>query len=94
MRPGEELLLEERERALREARMQAILGRSYGYRRPPRVRLRKGRPGLFRALGQNRTKRAAFRAARAWRDAQPRGEAPSLVVWNAGPSCWRWGERV
>lgn len=80
-------------RILVELEMQARLGRSYGYRRPPRVRVRKGRPGLFRVLGENRTKRAALRAARAWRDAHPRGEAPALVVWQESRWRWKWGAR-
>ncbi len=67
------------------------LGSSYGKRRHPRVRLRKGRRGIFLVLGQRMTKRAAFRAARKMRDEQK--ERRPLVVWQTTPHKWVFGVR-
>lgn len=90
MSPTDDDLLEQRDRELREQEFAGRLPTSYNHRREPRVRLRKGtRRGQFLTLGTNRTKRAAFRAARALRDGK--GEQRPLVVWRTAKGSWSFG---
>ena len=77
------------EAELRALEFACRLPSSYGHRRRPRVRLRKGRRGLFLTLGTRRTKRAAFRAARKLRDAH--SEKRPQVVWQTGKHTWHFG---
>jgi hypothetical protein len=71
-----------------DACMQAKLGSSFGQRRHPRVRLRKGtrqRPGWKWLAGPFRTKKKAFRVARElrddpWRHGMKEGVTTPLIV--------------
>jgi hypothetical protein len=71
----------------REEEARARIGESsFGLRRFPRVRLRKGRPGWWVVVSPRefRTKRAAFRWARRRRDVD--GERRPLVVFSIDPA--------
>ncbi len=73
--------------------MRSRIGLAYGHRRYPRVRSVKGTRRFYWAqLCMHRTKKAAFRCARSWRDLD-KGRyrvARKMIVTKSGKKCWRW----
>ena len=73
----------ELEREQKIALFAAKIGPSFGYRREPRIRFRIGRKGFFDIYGvPNKTRRAAFRQARAFREKSKRTMAFVVFKYN------------